>query len=160
MKNCGKTFEQKIREQFDKLPDVSIDRMNDNVGYAGAYNIADFIVYRKPYKYYIELKTIKGTSFPFSNISQRALTDMQYASLVNGVDCYFIIWFIDLDKTIAINARELYNQIYVYDRKSIGVKSFDKFDFIVVEGTKVRKYYKYDLNKLLDEFDKELNRNG
>ena len=67
---------------------------------------------------------------------------------------------IDLDKTIAINARELYNQIYVYDRKSIGVKSFDKFDFIVVEGTKVRKYYKYDLNKLLDEFDKELNRNG
>lgn len=160
MRNSGKMFEKEIREQFEKLSNVSVDRINDNVGYAGAYNIADLIVYRKPNKYYVELKTIKGTSFPLSNINQRALTDMQYASLVSGVDCYFIIWFIDLDKTIAVNAREIYNQIYVYERKSIGTKSFHHFDFIELEGVKKRKYYKYDLNKLLDDFDKELNRNG
>ena len=160
MRNCGKTFEQKVREQFDKLYDVSVDRINDTVGYAGAYNIADLIVYRKPYKYYIECKSIRGTSFPFSNINQKALTDMQYASLVNGVDCYFIIWFIDLDRTIAINCRELYNKIYVHEKKSIGVKTFGDYEYIDVEGQKNRKYYKYNFVKLLDEFDKEMNRNG
>lgn len=160
MKNCGKVFEKEIRKQFDDLRDVSVDRINDNVGYAGAYNIADLIVYRKPYKYYIELKSTKGTSFPFDRVNLRALTDMQYASLVTGVDCYFIIWFIDLDRTIAINARELYNQIHVHNRKSIGTKSFQHFDFIEVQGEKKRKYYKYNLIELLDEFDKETRRNG
>lgn len=160
MKNFGKGFEKIIREQFKDIHNVSVDRINDNVGYQGAYNIADLIVYRKPHKYYIELKTTKGTSFPFDRINLKALLDMQYASLVDGVDCYFIIWFIDLDKTIAINCRELYNQIHVYERKRIGVKSFEQFDFIEIQGTKKRKYYNYDLIELLNEFDKEMKRNG
>lgn len=158
MKNRGKVFERKIREQFDKIHNVSTDRINDNVGYSGAYNIADLIVYRKPFKYYLELKTTKGTSFPFDRINMKALTDMQYASLVDGVDCYFIIWFIELDKTIAINSRELYNQIHVHNKKSIGVKTFKDFSFIEIDGVKKRTYYDYDLQGLLDKFDRKLHK--
>ena len=155
MKNSGKAFEKIIREQFDSIHNVSVDRINDNVGYAGAYGIADFIVYRKPYKYYIECKSTKGTSFPFSNINENALRDLVMASILNGVDSYFIIWFIDLNRTIAINARELYDQMYVHNRKSIGVKSFQYFEFIDIAGTKKRKYFNYDLVTLLDVFDRE-----
>jgi len=155
-KNDGKKFEQLIRQQFEQIPNVSVDRINDNVGYAGAYNIADLIVYRKPNKYYIECKTIKGTSFPFSNINEKALMDMQYESIKAGVSCFFIIWFIDLDKTIAISAKEIYDRMYVQNKKSIGVKSFSDFEFMEVQGTKKRKYYNYNLNKLLDDLDKEM----
>lgn len=156
MKNCGKQFEKNIREQLQAIRGVSVDRINDNVGFKGAYNIADLIVYRRPYKYYFELKTIKGTSFPFGNINEKALMDMQHASLISGVGCYFIIWFVDLDLTICINAIEIFNQMYAHDRKSIGVKSFDNFDYIVVNGKKKQKYYKYDLKELLDKLDGEM----
>lgn len=154
--NCGKKFEQLIRQQFGKIRDVSVDRINDNVGYAGAYNIADLIVYRKPYKYYIECKTTKGTSFPFSHINLKALEDMQYESLIKGVACYFIIWFIDLDMTIAINCTELHYKIHGENKKSIGVSSFDEFEYIVVNGRKKQKYYEYDLKDLLNKLDGEM----
>lgn len=155
-KNCGKEFEKQIREQFEAIPNVSVDRINDNVGYSGAYNIADLIVYRKPYKYYIECKSIKGTSFPFGNINEKALRDLQYQEILAGVGCYLLIWFIDLDLTICISAREVYEKIHCYNKKSIGVKSFNDFDFIEVQGTKKRKYYKYNLVELLNKLDGEM----
>ena len=156
MKNSGKKFEHIIREQFEKLPEVSVDRINDIVGYGGAYNIADLIVYRKPFKYYFELKTIKGTSFPFSNINQKALTDMQYQCIKNGVACYFLIWFIDLDLTIAVHANEIYVKYHAMNKKSIGVKSFSDFEYVVVDGVKKRKYFEYDLIGLLNKLDGEM----
>ena len=155
-KNCGKEFEKQLRQQFKSIPNVSVDRINDNVGYSGAYNIADLIVYRKPYKYYIECKSVKGTSFPFSNINEKALLDMQEQILKKGVGCYFIIWFIDLDLTIAISCDEVFVQRYGYNRKSIGVKSFKDFEFLEVQGVKKRKYYKYNLTKLLNDLDGEM----
>lgn len=155
-KNDGKAFEKLIRDKLKTIRNVSVDRINDNVGYAGAYNIADLIVYRKPCKFYLELKTIKGTSFPFSNINLNALMDMQYAQLVDGVGCYFIIWFKDLDKTIAISSEELYIKIHGYNKKSIGVNSFKDFEFIEVNGKKKRKFYDYDLEQLLDKLERDV----
>ena len=155
-KNSGKQFEKIIRDQFEKIRGVSIDRINDVVGYRGAYNIADLIVYRKPYKYYIECKSTQGTSFSFSNVNEKALKDMQYESLKSGVACYYLIWFIDLDLTIAINCNELYVKMYGYNKKSIGVSSFKDFEYIVVNGNKKQKYYNYDLKELLDNFDGEM----
>lgn len=155
-KNVGKEFEKQLREQFKNLRGVSVDRIHDNVGYKGAYNIADLIVYRKPNKYYIECKARKGKSFSFEGVNEDALLDMQHACNINGVDCYFIVWFTDLDRTIAINAKELYNQIYAHNKKSIGVSSFDDFEFIEIKGVKKRKYFKYNLEELLNEFDREL----
>lgn len=156
MKNSGKKFEQIVREQFKEISDVSVDRINDNVGYSGAYNIADLIVYRKPFKYYFELKTVKGTRFPFSHINPKALTDMQYQSIKNGVACYFLIWFIDLDLTIAVHCNEIYLQYYGKDKKSITVKSLSDFEYVVVEGVKKRKYFDYDLIGLLNKLDGEM----
>ncbi len=155
-KNMGKQFEKNVRQQFESIQNVSVDRINDNVGYSGAYNIADLIVYRKPYKYYIECKSIRGTSFPFSSINENALRDMQYESIKNGVACYFLIWFIDLDLTIAVKAEEIYIQMYGKNKKSIGVKSFQDFEYFVVNGTKKRTYYNYNLTELLNKFDGEM----
>lgn len=155
-KNIGKVFEQKLRQQFESLVNVSVDRINDNVGYSGAYNIADLIVYRKPYKYYLECKVRKGTNFAFDGINEEALMDMQHQCLIKGVACYFIIWFTDLDLTIAIHCNEIYEKMYVSGKKSIGTSSFKDFNFIVVNGKKKQKYFNYNLSELLDKFDGEL----
>lgn len=155
-KNHGKEFEKQLRQQFEAIPNVSVDRINDNVGYSGAYNIADLIVYRKPHKYYIECKSVKGTSFPFGNINEKALRDLVVQQLIPGVGCYFIIWFIDLDLTIAMTATEIYEKMYCQNLKSIGVKSFTKFEYIEISGIKKRKYFKYNLTELLNRLDGEI----
>lgn len=155
-KNHGKEFEKQLRQQFEAIPNVSVDRINDNVGYSGAYNIADLIVYRKPYKYYIECKSVKGTSFPFANINEKALRDLVVQELIAGVGCYFIIWYIDLDLTIVISAREIYEKMYCQNFKSIGVKSFTKFEYIEVSGKKKRKFFNYNLTELLNRLDGEI----
>lgn len=156
MKNNGKQFEKIVREQLESLHGVSVDRINDNVGFKGAYNIADLIVYRYPCQYYIECKTIRGTSFPFSNINENALRDMQFKSIFHGVGCYFLIWFVDLDKTIAVPSSEIYLAMYLKGKKSIGVSSFDEYEYITVDGTKKRKYYNYNMDKLLNDMEREV----
>ena len=51
MQNYGKKFEQVVRESFERVPGVSIDRLNDNTaGFKGIAGICDFIVYREPYE--------------------------------------------------------------------------------------------------------------
>ena len=43
--NRGKQFEEVIKEAFESIPDVSIDRLHDQTtGYRGSSNICDFIV--------------------------------------------------------------------------------------------------------------------
>ena len=76
--NKGKNFESIIKHAFLKVPGVSIDRIPDQtMHHKGACNICDFIVYKKPYEYYIECKTVHGNTLPFSNI-----TDMQWTGLL------------------------------------------------------------------------------
>ena len=57
--NRGKKFEDSLKKQFEKLPEVSIDRLYDvTTGYLNQNNVCDFIVYKKPYEYYFECKAI------------------------------------------------------------------------------------------------------
>ena len=46
--NYGKRFEDVVREAFEKVPGVSIDRLHDQTtGFKGSTNICDFIVYNQ-----------------------------------------------------------------------------------------------------------------
>lgn len=38
-------------------------------GYMGISNISDFIAYKKPYLFYLEIKTHNGASIPLKNIT-------------------------------------------------------------------------------------------
>lgn len=69
--NYGKQFERKLKEDFLKIENSTIDRLYDTMnGYKTISNICDFLAYRKPYLYYLEAKTIKGNTFPFTNLKQ------------------------------------------------------------------------------------------
>ena len=77
--NRGKKFEEVVRKAFEKVPNVSIDRLHDQTtGFVGSQNICDFIVYKEPYEYYIECKSVHGNTLPFSNI-----TETQWNGLIN-----------------------------------------------------------------------------
>lgn len=68
--NYGKQFEKKFKEDFLKIQNVSIDRIYDVTnGYSHISNICDFICYKYPNILYAEVKTIKGNTFPLSNLT-------------------------------------------------------------------------------------------
>ena len=69
--NYGKAFERKLKEDFLKLENSTIDRLYDSMsGYKTISNISDFIGFRAPNIFYIEAKSIRGNTFPLSNLSQ------------------------------------------------------------------------------------------
>lgn len=57
--NRGKQFEDKLREQFEKISNVSIDRLYDvTTGFKNQNNICDFIVFKEGTLNYFECKAI------------------------------------------------------------------------------------------------------
>ena len=151
--NRGKDFENVVREAFEKVPNVSIDRLHDQTtGWKGSTNICDFIVYREPYEYYFECKSVHGNTLPFSNITDTQWNGLLEKSKIEGVFAGVICWFVDKNDT------RFFPIQYLQKYKQLGCKSvaaFDESDDIVhpieIKGKKKRVFFNYDMEEFLDE---------
>ena len=66
--NRGKDFETAIRECFETISSVSIDRLPDPMsGYSGVRNICDFHVFQAPHDFYIECKCLYGNTLNYKS---------------------------------------------------------------------------------------------
>jgi hypothetical protein len=167
--NRGKKFEDVIRQSFEKVPGVSIDRLHDQTnGFKGSQNICDFIVYKEPYEYYIECKSVHGNTLPLSNITETQWNGLLEKSKIEGVFAGVICWWIDKDVTAFIPIWYLdYIKRNHPEVKSINVNSklkeseelekyfdFKNPHFIQIEGKKKRVFFDYDMEEFLKEFSK------
>ena len=151
--NRGKDFENVVREAFEKVPNVSIDRLHDQTTkFKGtSANICDFIVYREPYEYYFECKSINRGAFPFSNITDTQWNGLLQKSQIEGVFAGIIVWYIDKDATFFIPIQIL-NQDKSIGHKSMSCKSCYEYPSIVeITGKKKRVFFEYDMEKFLNE---------
>ena len=150
--NRGKKFERVIREAFEKVPGVSIDRLHDQTnGFKGSQNICDFIVYREPYEYYFECKSVHGNTLPLSNITETQWNGLLQKSQIEGVFAGIIVWYIDKDATFFIPIQIL-NQDKSIGHKSMSCKSCYEYPSIVeITGKKKRVFFEYDMEKFLNE---------
>ena len=106
MKNRGKEFENKVREDFIKLPYSHIERIYDNTsGYKSIKGRADFIGYVYPNMYYLECKCNYGNTFPLSNITQ--YDALMEVTKIPGIRAGVILWLIDNDKVVYIPVRTI-----------------------------------------------------
>lgn len=169
--NRGKQFEQVVRESFERVPGVSIDRLNDNTaGFKGIAGICDFIVYKEPYEYYIECKSVHGNTLSihsndpkhkYGNITNTQWEGLLEKSKIEGVFAGVICWWVDKDITKFIPIRDLviakkcgYKSIR-YDTEcyiehpmdELGYKAFS----IEIEGKKKRVFFDYDMEEFLNE---------
>lgn len=63
-----------------------VNRVADNTaGYMGGRNICDFITYLYPNIFYFELKTTKGNTLPFSNITDNQWQGLLEKEKIEGV---------------------------------------------------------------------------
>lgn len=148
--NRGKQFEDVIKKAFERVEGVSIDRLRDaprklkNVD-----NPSDFIVYKKPHEVYVECKSHKGNTLPFSCIREEQIKGMFEKSMISGVKAGIILWFIDHDVTVWIPIREI-RFLLNAGKKSINIKELDQISHIVITGKKKRVYFDYDMDKFLE----------
>ena len=161
MQNYGKKFEDAIRESFEKVPGVSIDRIHDQTtGWKGSSNICDFIVYREPYEYYFECKSVHGNTLSIHSNDPKHkygdITNTQWEGLleksqIKGVFAGIICWWVDKDITKFIPIQVL--QICKYRGwKSIRYDVNGYHTSIKeIKGKKKRVFFDYDMEKFLNE---------
>ena len=157
--NRGKQFENVIRKSFERVDGVSIDRLNDNTaGFKGVAGICDFIVYKEPYEYYIECKSVHGASLPFRNITDTQWGGLLEKSKIEGVHAGIICWWIDKDVTRFIPS-EVLQKMREDGKKSIHYSWEHYFwgDYTVnsvmyqLKGKKKRVFFDYDMEDFLNE---------
>lgn len=150
--NRGKEFEEVVKQAFEKVPNTSIDRIHDQTnGFRGSKNICDFIVYHYPNHYYIECKTVRGNILPFSNITDRQWQGLLEKSKIKGVIAGVICWWADKDVTKFIPIQAL-DKLKRLCKKSIRYDD-NSFDNLEIDGTKLRTFFRYDMEKFLNEVD-------
>ena len=158
--NRGKDFEQVIKDSFLKVHDVGIVRLPDPTqGYLGIRNISDFIVYKYPYQYFIECKSVHGGTLPFSNITDNQWQGMLEMSKITGIIAGIICWYIDYDITVFLPIEFLQEQ-KSFGRKSIQYGLASQCTFggienpIVIPGKKKRVFFDYDMDIFFHTIEK------
>lgn len=157
--NRGKDFERQVKSAFEKIEGVSIDRLKDSMsGYMGDNTICDFIVYKKPYEFYIECKAVHGNTLNFkSDIRPNQWEGLTEKSLINGVYSGFMVWFIDHDLTIYVDVAVLAN-MRASGLKSLNIRDLDYIDTVQsnrlmrIGGKKRRILFDYDMNSFFNNF--------
>lgn len=149
--NLGKKFEDAVRKSFEKVSDVSIDRLRDAPKkLKGVDNPSDFIVYKKPHELYVECKSHRGNTLPFSCIRKEQLDGMSDKWLKPGVIAGFMIWFIDHDLTVWVSIDMIKTMMW-FGYKSLNIQDLEKIPHLIVPGKKKRVYFEYDMKQFLED---------
>lgn len=121
--NYGKKWETKVKEDLSTLEGVSLDRIYDSVsGYKSVSNISDFIAYLYPNIFYLEVKSIKGNTFPLKNLTQYEKLKTKVG--IHGVRTGVILWYIDHCKVVYVPISTV-TKLIEDDKKSVNVKMLD-----------------------------------
>lgn len=146
--NRGKDFEHHIKEAFEKVVGVSIDRLHDQTtGFKGSVNICDFIVYKEPYEYYIECKSTHLDRLNFSNITATQWRGLTEKAKIEGVFAGIICWWVDRDVTKYIPIQYL-QSLVAQGKNSI---RFDDSNPIEIKGVKKRVFFEYDMREFFND---------
>lgn len=148
--NIGKTFEQEFKECVP--PDYYLYRLKDDTnGFYGVSNPCDYILFRSPYLFLVELKTHKGKSIPIAKIRPNQIQGMEKATHYEGVYGGFLINFRELEETYYITVQDVIQFTQTEERKSIPVE-WCRDHGVKIEQKKKRVRYSYDLESWLRRY--------
>ena len=122
------------------MPNSSLDRFADQMsGYKYITNVSDFIGYKYPHIFYLEIKTIIGNTFPLSNLSQYDKLLMKKG--IRGVRAGVVIWFQTLDKVLYVPIVTI-ERMKLEGKKSVNGKTINHNDYYYIDipGEKKRVF--------------------
>ena len=151
MSNSGKKFEEDFTKSALNHKQVDINRLNDPVGgQSGVRNICDFIVYKNPYIYYLELKSRQGNTLNFKEITPNQWKGMSEKTSVKGAIPGVLINYSDHGEVYFVHISELIEMRDKQGMKSVHIDVARRFG-VRLPGTIKRVRYVYNLQEFLDE---------
>lgn len=175
--NRGKKFEEVVEKAFEKVPNTSVVRLHDQTtGYLGSSNHCDFIVYKEPYEYHIECKSVHGNTLSIHSIPKPDkngvlhgfygnITDKQWEGLLEkskipGVVAGILCWWIDKDATVFLPIQMLQDLREIGD-KSVSVTGdwqdfYNDWLWCWIQGRKKRVFFDYDMERFLHIMEERL----
>lgn len=154
--NKGKQFEKIFKQDFKRsIPGCSIDRIKDVMsGYAMISNVCDFIAFAcKPNMnlgniYYLECKSHRGNTFPFTNLSQYDQLTEKVG--LKGVRAGVVLWFIDHDQVWYVPISTI-TRMKEDNKKSINVLNSiqEGYNIYVIPSIKKRVFLQSNYSVLL-----------
>lgn len=105
-------------------------------GYRAISNISDFIAYKYPNIFYLEAKSIRGNTFPLSNLSQYEKLKTKVG--IPGVRTGVVIWFIDHDRVLYVPISTI-ARLKEDNKKSVNIRTIFKENYNVIELPSVKK---------------------
>lgn len=171
--NTGKRFETDIKNSIPE--NVFYYRIKDSTGkFSGGKELrfsskqpCDCFLYNGINLYTIELKSIKGTSFSFEDVN----SDVNYTKKIHKHQILSLLKFAKFENIISgfiFNFRKKDGTQKTYfqfiddfldmtknvNKTSFNEKDLLKFHPIELEGTKLKKNYRWNIEKLMDDIDK------
>lgn len=152
-RNHGKKFEQQFEHDWKvSFPDTFLLRLPDQQsGYYGtSRNICDYIAFTNKQLFLIECKSIKGNTFPLSNLTQYDKL-IKYAA-INDVNIFIVVWFIEHEKVLAIPL-STFTKLHEDNKKSYNIKMLQDNEYFAINipSTKKRAYLTSDYTVLISK---------
>ena len=156
--NTGKIFEEDIKKSIDDT--AFLYRLRDSGGsWQGGEksrftpsNICDFILFKSPRMYLLELKSHKGKSIPYTAIKQLdKLLEVSNRKLEN-LGVYLLLNFADLEETYLIEVESVASIRDSKTRKSLSIEDVREYGY-KVDQVKKKVRYRYKLLECLEEIE-------
>lgn len=153
--NTGKIFEEDIKKSIDDT--AFLYRLRDSGGsWQGGEksrftpsNICDFILFKSPRMYLLELKSHKGKSIPYTAIKQLdKLLEVSNRKLEN-LGVYLLLNFADLEETYLIEVESVASIRDSKTRKSLSIEDVREYGY-KVDQVKKKVRYRYKLLECLE----------
>lgn len=159
--NEGKQFEKDWQDSCP--PHIYLMRVKDNPMWrqsrsvTASKNPCDFIQYRMPYVFLLEMKSTKGTSFSFSEkiIKQHQLDRLGKACTAPGVIAGLVFNFREIEgkrnnTTFFVHIRD-----FLRFKESCGKQSISIGDCkgigISIESTRKKVYFRYEVERFVQD---------
>lgn len=151
--NYGKKFEKNFEVNWLKsFPNTFLLRLPDQQsGYFGtSRNLCDFIAYNNKTLFLLECKSIKGNTFPLTNLKQYDKLILKKG--IKGVICGVILWFREHDKILFIPI-ETFEKLKKDNKKSFNIKMLQDtyYKSIIIPTVKKRTFLTGDYTVLFNE---------
>ena len=154
--NTGKKFEEDIKNSIDstaflyRLRDSGGSWQGGNKSRFTPSNICDFILFKSPRMYLLELKSHKGKSIPYTAIKQLdKLLEVSNRKLEN-LGVYLLLNFADLEETYLIEVESVASIRDSKSRKSLSIEDVREYGY-KVDQVKKKVRYRYKLLECLEE---------
>ena len=154
--STGKDFEKDIKESVPA--GVFFYRFRDGTSSWGgdqeltrfqAKNMCDCMLFDGAKCYFLELKSHKGKSLPFSAIRDNQLKELSAAAVYKNVVAGFLVNFSDLEKTYFCKVDDVMYFKAHEERKSIPVAWFVDWGK-EIKGRKLKVHYRWNLKEWMD----------